>query len=68
MRRWDVRWRIGYLTEDCGRHGLYWTKRAASRQASWVNDHAVRWGSRSRCYIIDRQTGERYETTLMEAS
>lgn len=68
MRRWDVRWRVGYLTDDSGRYGLFWTKRAAFRQAAWVNETAQRHGSRSRCYIIDRRTGERYETQLQETT
>lgn len=62
FRRWDVRAHHGYLTDECGRLALFWTKRCALNRAGFINANAACRGVRARCYIIDRRTWERIET------
>lgn len=60
FRRWDVRNRDGFLTDECGRLGLFWFKRSAFMRAAWINDMSALHEVRVRCYIVDRRTGARY--------
>lgn len=60
LRRWDVRSRPGYLTDQSGRLSLFWTKRGAFIRAAWINDQCAAHDMRARCYIVDRWTGEHY--------
>lgn len=62
FRRWDVRAWDGILTDNAGRLGLFWTRRAAFNRAGFINANAACRGVRARCYIIDRRTRERHET------